>query len=913
MNWRSLVVAVYIMLVVPLIIASAYSLNSLAQKRTQNEASSQLSRELARSVGEIQSLMSALAGMHYANQSEREGAFIAFAQQLRTRNPMIAAIGRYRNLAPDDREQFEHEMSARGLYNYRVVDLGKSGDRLPAPPRTNALPVSHIEPMTAELLGLLGADLAAEPELISELEAISAEHRDTLITVPEHWPAAGQLILFRPVYQGIHIPTSVDERQAQAHGGYWMIIDPEALPGGFEQALGGYTRTLDLQSPLGLQRVVEHHASEQNNSLLTSLFAPRTTQQFFKIGNSHLKLSLTAQVGILPIYLIATLALLTLLTLSLALALAYSRHRERAQHEREASRETLLSEREKASRTLDAIADAVLSFDADGRILHVNPSATELLSAPANELKGADLDTYLTLYHLDAKRSPFDPLLALTQLGASHRLDVDLTPDEYDDENNDICILRTSLSAAGEDHTTGILVLRDTSAESKLHKALEHQANHDALTGCTNRYHFERHLEHLVEGKRSGDANHALLYMDLDQFKVVNDTAGHSAGDRLLVELTQNLQKICRHGDILSRIGGDEFGLIMSDVTAEEALAVTQKIYELFQTLVFTDSGRAFPVRASLGLVHFDEASDSVAEVLAAADLACYAAKELGRNEVFVYRADDETITNRSNELNWLPHLKRALDDDLFRLHAQPLADVKTGRISHFEFLLRLTDDEGRETSPWRIIQAAERYGLMKDIDRWIISHAMGMIASLEGPHADMKFAINLSGQSAADAGLIDFIKQEFLEHRVDPARLCFELTETAAITNFATAVELANSIRELGSRMALDDFGSGLSSFGYLKNLPVDVLKIDGQFIKDIANNDVDRAMVKAINDVAVSMQLTTVAEFVEDEKILAVLQEIGIDLAQGYFIGKPMALDAALEHVNNRNLEANKQDKAA
>jgi len=462
----------------------------------------------------------------------------------------------------------------------------------------------------------------------SNLEAISAEHRDTLITVPEHWPAAGQLILFRPVYQGIHIPTSVDERQAQAHGGYWMIIDPEALPGGFEQALGGYTRTLDLQSPLGLQRVVEHHASEQNNSLLTSLFAPRTTQQFFKIGNSHLKLSLTAQVGILPIYLIATLALLTLLTLSLALALAYSRHRERAQHEREASRETLLSEREKASRTLDAIADAVLSFDADGRILHVNPSATELLSAPANELKGADLDTYLTLYHLD---------------------------------DNDICILRTSLSAAGEDHTTGILVLRDTSAESKLHKALEHQANHDALTGCTNRYHFERHLEHLVEGKRSGDANHALLYMDLDQFKVVNDTAGHSAGDRLLVELTQNLQKICRHGDILSRIGGDEFGLIMSDVTAEEALAVTQKIYELFQTLVFTDSGRAFPVRASLGLVHFDEASDSVAEVLAAADLACYAAKELGRNEVFVYRADDETITNRSNELNWLPHLKRAL------------------------------------------------------------------------------------------------------------------------------------------------------------------------------------------------------------------------------------------------------------
>ncbi len=779
-------VAVYLTVIVPLVLMGAYTLNTLEQKSAQDAASSQLSREVARQVGEIQSLMSALGGMHYANQSDGEDAVVAFAEQLRARNPMITAIGRYRNLAPDDREQFVQDMNQLGLYNYRVTDLGKSGDRVPAPMRTDALPISFIEPMSPDLLALLGSDLASEADLAQELKLINTEHRDTLIVVPEHWPAAGQLMLFRPVYQGLHVPASVADRQAQANGGYWMIIDPAAFPGGLTDGLERYTRTLDLQSPLGLLRIAEHPASAESDTLLDSFVAPRTTQQFFKIGNSHLKLSLSAQFGILPFYLIATAAVLTLLSLLLVLTLAYSLHRERAQREREASRDTM-------------------------------------------------------------------------------------------------------------------------------HKALEHQANHDALTGCTNRFHFEQRLEDLVQSKRASDARHALLYMDLDQFKVVNDTAGHSAGDRLLVELTQNLQKACRKEDTLSRIGGDEFGLIMSDVSAEEALSVTHKIYELFQSLVFTDSGKAFPVRASLGLVHFDEVSDSVADVLAAADMACYAAKELGRNELFVYSADDETIAKRSNELNWLPHLKKALDQDLFRLHAQPLADVKTGRISHFEFLLRLTDDEGRETSPWRIIQAAERYGLMKDIDRWIISRAMSMIAPLDGASADMKFAINLSGQSAADAGLIDFIKQEFLTHKVDPARLCFEITETAAITHFSTAVELANSIRELGSRMALDDFGSGLSSFGYLKNLPVDMLKIDGQFIKEIASNDVDRAMVKAINDVAVSMQLTTVAEFVEDEDILSVLQEIGIDLAQGYFIGKPLPLDAALEHVYRRSLELGKSNKAA
>lgn len=915
-NLRAIGVALYIALAVPLVLVIAYTLNQLYQQRIQDNAISQVSRELALQVGETQSLMSALAGMHYANPGENDDVVITFAEQLRASNPMITAIGRYRTLTVDDRPRFEQTMSERGLYNYRIADIADSGERVIAPERSLALPVSMLAPMSPDLLALLGSDLSAHAELATELNAIAKERRDTLVSVPDSWPAAGQLMLFRPVYQSLFVPDGTEDRIEQSDGGFWVIINPAILLGEPTESPSGYTRALELHSPLGYQKIIEHEASAQRELWFQSFFEPRTTQQLYRLGDSHLKLVLTANVGILPAFLLATLALLTLSTLSLMLALAHARQHRMALLEREISRDTLLAEREKAARTLDAIGDAVLSFDPDMRILHVNPSAVQLLGASAHELIGADLNDYLKLQYLDADRTPFDLQLALGRLATNHRLDVDLTPDESandDYSDGDARVLRTSLSVTGEDQSTGILVLRDTSAESKLNRALEHQANHDALTGCTNRFHFEGRLQELVTSKRSSDSQHALLYMDLDQFKVVNDTAGHSAGDRLLVELTENLRKICRDGDTLSRIGGDEFGLIMTNVDADEALGVAQKIYQLFQSLVFTDSGRAFPVRASLGLVHFDEASDSVASVLAAADMACYAAKELGRNELFVYSADDETIAKRSSELNWLPRLKEALDQELFRLHAQPLATVSTGRMAYFEFLLRLKDPEGNETSPWRIIQAAERYGLMRDIDRWIISRSLAMIASLDNQSDDMRFAINLSGQSAADSGLIEFISEQFKEHGVDPGRLTFEITETAAITHFATAVELAKGIRKLGSLLALDDFGSGLSSFGYLKNLPVDVLKIDGQFIRDIASNPIDKAMVKAIKDVAESMQLVTVAEYVEESDILEVVTDIGIDLAQGYFIGKPLPLPEALEHARAHNAALDDQPKVA
>ena len=392
--------------------------------------------------------------------------------------------------------------------------------------------------------------------------------------------------------------------------------------------------------------------------------------------------------------------------------------------------------------------------------------------------------------------------------------------------------------------------------------------------------------------------------MDLDQFKVVNDTCGHRAGDRLLRELTENMMTSVRKGDVLSRLGGDEFGLLIVNATPDVAQQVSERLYSFFQNYVFHHEEKAFAVRASIGLVHIDQSIGQLKDVMAAADIACYASKDSGRNSLSVYSTTDENMAERSVELSWLPRLQTALQNDEFRLHVQAVASLDpthaTTHITHFEFLLRLANSDGTESTPWQFVQAAERYDLMREIDKWVIRNALRIIDGLRGkPGGDCSFSINLSGQSAADPTLRFFIQEQIELYDVDPAQIWFELTETAAISHFSVAVDLIKSIRGFGSKVALDDFGSGLSSFGYLKNLPVDVIKIDGQFVKEIANNTIDREMVRAIHHVGRSMGIETVAEFVESQAIVDELIKIGIDYAQGYHIGKPCSISDAMAQL--------------
>lgn len=524
----------------------------------------------------------------------------------------------------------------------------------------------------------------------------------------------------------------------------------------------------------------------------------------------------------------------------------------------------------------------------------------------ANLVVGQPLSSFAQFNHLGDKTKLINLNVELTTLLHNGRAEFDVVPAGHSEED---FVYRMSLSTSRDPDSKvsgHVMVLRDISHEQRLTKKLAYQANFDALTGCTNRYFFEQSLDRLIEEMPSSELKHTLCYIDLDQFKIINDTCGHRAGDQLLIELTKNMQLLIREQDILSRLGGDEFGLIIVGVDNETATHVAERIYKFFQSFNFTDQGNTFSITASIGVVHIDTMCANSKDIMAAADIACYAAKDSGRNSMSVFSKNDENMAERSEELNWLPRLQTALKNDEFRLHVQAVASLDNNTdqlpVSHFEFLLRLANEDGSEVTPWQFIQAAERYDLMRDIDRWVICNALRIVAeNSSGPGADCGFSINLSGQSAADPSLKSFIQEQIALHNVDPCRIWFELTETAAISHFSVAVDLIKNIRSTGAKVALDDFGSGLSSFGYLKNLPVDIIKIDGQFIKEIVKNPIDRQMVCAIHGVGQSMNIQTVAEFVEDQDIVDELKRIGVTYAQGYHIGKPMPVAQAMQLLAN------------
>ena len=432
----------------------------------------------------------------------------------------------------------------------------------------------------------------------------------------------------------------------------------------------------------------------------------------------------------------------------------------------------------------------------------------------------------------------------------------------------------------------------DITERKKAEQALSYQATHDSLTGLTNRNDFERRLMRVLETARSSQQEHALCYMDLDQFKVINDTCGHTAGDELLRQLSQLLSKVIRKRDTLARLGGDEFGVLMEHCTIEQAQRVAKDILDTVTEFRFMWEQQVFRIGVSIGLVSIDETSESLANLLSAADSACYMAKDEGRNRIHVYDFDDTDFARRRGEMEWVGRVNQALEDNRLQLWSQPIVAVDKGMEGgdHFELLLRLCDEQGVIVSPGSFLPAAECYGLSTTLDRWVVSNALDWLS--RNPDLMRRThlcCINLSGTSLADEEFLRFVEDRLDQSSVAPQKICFEITETAAIANLSRAMVFMGSLKLRGCQFALDDFGSGLSSFAYLKTLPVDYLKIDGAFVKDIMEDKVDLAMVRSINDVGKVMGKQTIAEFVENDAILEKLRDIGVDYAQGYGICRP------------------------
>ena len=440
-----------------------------------------------------------------------------------------------------------------------------------------------------------------------------------------------------------------------------------------------------------------------------------------------------------------------------------------------------------------------------------------------------------------------------------------------------------------------LLVCEDITEARLLSEKVAHQASHDALTGLANRNKFDDYVKQAIALAHKDKSEHVLCYLDIDQFKVVNDTSGHLAGDELLRQLGDLLKKQVRHDDFVARLGGDEFGVLMYNCSLSQAFQVCEKLRDIIRDFRFAWEERSFTIGVSIGISSINAASRNAVNVLKEADAACYAAKDKGRNRVHVFRPDDEELALRHGEMQWVSKIQHALEQNHFCLYGQLIVPLNgDDEDLHFETLIRYRDDKGRIIPPGAFLPAAERYNLAPALDRWVIGHLFEWIANKPDFLDNLSLcSVNLSGVSLSDESMLAFISEQFSLCAIPTHKICFEITETAAIANLSYATKFIHHLRERGCSFSLDDFGSGLSSFAYLKNLPVDYLKIDGLFVKDMLDDKVDLAMVRAINEVGHIMGKKTVAEFVENERTFKLLNELGVDYAQGYIISKPVPLD--------------------
>lgn len=554
------------------------------------------------------------------------------------------------------------------------------------------------------------------------------------------------------------------------------------------------------------------------------------------------------------------------------------------------------SDKERARVTLGSIGDGIISTDDRGIVEYLNPVAEMLTGWHNEDARGREFSDVCRI--VDDEGHPPSPDSVATVLRTQRRVESSgqssvrhlrgsLTPVD----ESVVPIIRRDGSTEG-----AIVVLRDASFEREYAATLSYQASHDQLTHLYNRAEIDRRID-MVLSSEGGDPC-VLLYLDLDQFKLINDTAGHAAGDELLLQLSGLLRSRLRDRDVIARLGGDEFAILLQNCNAENAVRVAESLRRTIADQGFVCGGRTFRISASIGVVNLGAPGQTAGEVMRIADSACYISKNKGRNRVHVWRPDDLEMASQTGEMEWVGRLHAALAGNHFRLYRQDIASLGSRHGEHFEVLLRLQDGDSL-VPPGSFIPSAERYGLMSRIDRWVISNTFALLqqsSELAEGRIDT-VAINLSGMSVDDEGFVDFVIEQFARYRIPPRLICFELTETAAIGSLSRATAFMEQLKCSGCRFALDDFGVGMSSFSYLKNLPVDYLKIDGSFVRNLKTDPIDFAMVEAMNRIGHVLGKATVAEFVEDGETLEILRRIGVDYVQGYGIAmpRPMLLESA------------------
>jgi diguanylate cyclase (GGDEF)-like protein len=823
--------------------------------------SSQVSRRLA----EGETLIDALHGFNDSADEEYDARLPAIVERFVRDHPQVQWMARAEQVGHGDGLAFERRLRGEGFMGLRIRSFDDSGDAIESDLR---LPIDRLEPLTPTRARFLGADVASRAGWRGAIEhAVSS---GAIAAVATHAPALDLdgVLLLRAIYRGNVEPDNKVDRRQQLAGMLLLFLDTDALVADLVTALPDVEISLITQNHATPKKMAFHgDALNQHHSVVL----PES------VADIDLPLQISA-----PLDLTLRGVVVSTLVSLLVVFSALQTLRGRRVTQREESRAFVQAQL--AEITLHSIGEAVIRLDEGGRVRYLNPVAEAMSGFENGAARERALEDVLDL----SVNSPITAA-SLSQL-TEGRADVQLK--SASDSDRALACTVSPINDAEGLLVGRVLVMRDVSREHELTEELAYQASHDPLTELPNRRRFEHQLMRAVEQAQHNDIVHALLYIDLDQFKLVNDTCGHVAGDQMLRQIAGLLQKEVRDRDLLARLGGDEFGVLLDGCSIDEAMVIADRICRTVSAFRFVSDGRTFELGASIGLVEIGRNSGTADEVQRTADLACYAAKDTGRNRVHLYRHEDLIISRNQAEMQWHSEIKAALEDERLVLYAQPIARLHhcKGPMRMHEMLLRMVDREGSMVPPMAFLPAAERYGLMGEVDRAVIEMALAHVALADT--AQDVFTINLSGHSFTDPGIGSFITAAAHRVGVDPRQICFEVTETAAISNLAQAERLMQSLHGQGFRFALDDFGAGLSSFAYLKQLPVDFIKIDGQFVRDINNDAVARAMVSSIVNVANVMNIETVAEKVEHEAVQACLRSLGVDYVQGFYVGRPQPL---------------------
>ena len=549
--------------------------------------------------------------------------------------------------------------------------------------------------------------------------------------------------------------------------------------------------------------------------------------------------------------------------------------------------------------TLDSITDSVISTDARGRVVYMNSIAEIMTGWSLRDATGLPVNDIVQLRDAESHHPGKTQVEACLEAGDDYIGADQMILTSRNGQDYIVFESVAALLSPDGDILGAVLVLRDITEIIQISRRLDFQATHDPVTGLINRYEFERRVEYALRDSKRGGAVHAICYIDLDQFKIINDTAGHEAGDHVLRMLANRLSQLSLsdHEYDLARLGGDEFGILLKHCSLDQAQADAENILQAIHASTIDWESRRFEPGASIGIVGITPASENVTQVMKEADVACYSAKDEGRDRIFVLDESTREDSIHQRQLLRATTLRDALTSERLHLVAQPIVPLGTGDSrTHFELLLRMTDLEGKVVSAGAYIPAAEHFGVMQSVDRWVVETALRLMNDPRFEVGDALMSINLSGNSLGDDRFLDFVRETMTAHEARAEQICFEITETAAVSNLEHARKFIQELRGLGCSFALDDFGSGLSSFMYLKELPVDYLKIDGAFVKEMTEDPIDEAMVAAINEVGHIMGMKTIAEFACSSAIIQRLKALGVDYAQGYALSAPQELTEVL-----------------